>query len=184
MTRSYLDFLPSLFLSVAATNFTQCLTDFQNGTAVGGVDYDGQLVSNPRDAVGLTYDACRVSCGTGHEKFDWSVFAQQFSAWLLPWLALVSQLPFGAEIRLDNLISGEPQPALVYFIGVLNPMRQSPSLSGPPPSQHSRSPSRPSILAGPTTVSLPSITPIAGMLSTPSSIFSRFHCVSPPATDS
>ena len=29
----------------------------------------------------------------------------QFSSWLLPWLALVSQLPFGANDKLDNLDS-------------------------------------------------------------------------------
>ena len=102
--------LPLLFLSVSATNFTQCFIDFQkNDTAVGGIDYNGQAVTNPKDAVGFTYEACKQSC-RGHESFKWSVFAQQFSAWLLPWLALTSQLPFGAEIRLDNLISGKPPP--------------------------------------------------------------------------
>jgi hypothetical protein len=30
---------------------------------------------------------------------------QKFSAWLLPWLALLSQLPFGATHRLDNFVS-------------------------------------------------------------------------------
>ncbi|KAF9019431.1 hypothetical protein BDZ89DRAFT_1164657 [Hymenopellis radicata] len=28
-----------------------------------------------------------------------------FSSWLLPWLALISQLPFGAKYRLDNVIA-------------------------------------------------------------------------------
>ena len=103
-----LAFLSLFFLSVAATNFTQCLIDFQNNdTALGGVDYNGKPVANPEDAVGLTYGACKQWCGDGREPFDWSVFSQQFSAWLLPWLALISQLPFGAENSLDNLISGE-----------------------------------------------------------------------------
>ncbi|KAG2157267.1 hypothetical protein DEU56DRAFT_975432 [Suillus clintonianus] len=34
-----------------------------------------------------------------------SVFSQDFSSWLLPYLALISQLPFGAQYRLDNLMS-------------------------------------------------------------------------------
>ncbi|KAE9382354.1 hypothetical protein BT96DRAFT_298587, partial [Gymnopus androsaceus JB14] len=34
-----------------------------------------------------------------------SDFSNQFSAWLLPWLALLSQLPFGANDNLENLIS-------------------------------------------------------------------------------
>ena len=33
------------------------------------------------------------------------MFSQQFGSWLLPWLALVSQLPFGANDNLDNLIA-------------------------------------------------------------------------------
>lgn len=108
-------FFLALFVSVAAaaTNFTQCLIDFQNSNATeGGTDYHGTPVSNPKDAVALTYKTCTKRCGSGQEAFDWSVFSQQFSAWLLPWLALVSQLPFGAESRLDNLISGVfPSPA-------------------------------------------------------------------------
>ena len=108
-------FLSSLFLSAAATtNFTQCLIEFNGSNATwGGTDYNGNPVSDPRDAVALTYRACRERCGSGQEAFNWSVFSQQFSAWLLPWLALVSQLPFGAESRLDNLISGESPPARV-----------------------------------------------------------------------
>ena len=109
-------FLSLFILSVAATNFTQCLIDFQNGTAVdGGVDYNGRPVTNPKDAVGLTYERCKL-CGSGQEPFDWSVFSQQFSAWLLPWLALISQLPFGAENSLDNLISGEFSLTCVHTI--------------------------------------------------------------------
>ena len=109
-----LTFLPFFFLAVAATNLTQCLANFrENGTAKGGVDYYGVPVTSSADAVGLTYKTCTRLCGEGQEPFDWSVFSQQFSAWLLPWLALVSQLPFGAENRLDNLISGESSLANV-----------------------------------------------------------------------
>ena len=104
-----LAFLSFSFLSVAATtNFTQCLIDFRDSNAtVGGTDYYGKPVTNSTDAVGLTYKACTQWCGNGQEPFNWSVFSQQFSAWLLPWLALISQLPFGAENSIDNLISGE-----------------------------------------------------------------------------
>ena len=102
-------FLSPFFLSVAAsTNFTQCLDTFRaSGNATGGTDFFGRPVNNSQDAVSLTYNVCKSLCGTGQEAFNWSVFSQQFSAWLLPWLALVSQLPFGAENRLDNLLSGE-----------------------------------------------------------------------------
>jgi hypothetical protein len=104
----------SLLVTATPTNFTQCLDDFRNGnTTEGGTNLYGKPVSDPRDAVGLTYQACKARCGLGQESFDWSIFSQQFSAWLLPWLALVSQLPFGAESHLDNLISGESPPARV-----------------------------------------------------------------------
>ena len=101
--------LSPFFLSVAAsTNFTQCLDTFRaSGNATGGTDFAGRPVNNSQGAVSLTYNVCKSLCGTGQEAFNWSVFSQQFSAWLLPWLALVSQLPFGAENRIDNLLSGE-----------------------------------------------------------------------------
>ena len=112
-----LAFLSLFFLSVAATNFTQCLVDFRDSNATqGGTDYHGRPVTDPKDAVALTYNACNEWCGNGREPFDWSVFSQQFTAWLLPWLALLSQLPFGAEYRLDNLISGEFPPATHRWI--------------------------------------------------------------------
>ena len=112
MTRSNginsLAFLSLFFLSVAATNFTQCLVAFRDSNATdGGTNYHGKHEPDPRNAVALTYKACLEWCGDGWESFNWSVFSQQFSAWLLPWLALISQLPFGAETHLDNLLSGE-----------------------------------------------------------------------------
>jgi len=105
---AHLTLLAFFFVSVAGSaNFTQCLINFKNSNAIkGGTDYNGIPVTDPKDAVALTYETCTELCGGGQESFDWSVFSQQFSAWLLPWLALVSQLPFGAESRLDNLISG------------------------------------------------------------------------------
>ena len=91
---------------VAAANFTQCLQDFVNDpNAVGGVDSKGRPTS-PAEAVGLTYKACTARCGTGPEAFNWRTFTQLFSAWLLPWLALISQLPFGSGNNVDDFISG------------------------------------------------------------------------------
>jgi hypothetical protein len=91
----------------AKTNFNQCLSEFRNGThgTQGGVDYMGRPV-NYSDASGLTYEMCINICGPGQEPFAWSVFSQQFSSWLLPWVSLVSQLPFYGGTRLINLNSG------------------------------------------------------------------------------
>ncbi|KAL1705887.1 hypothetical protein EV121DRAFT_279306 [Schizophyllum commune] len=53
----------------------------------------------------VTYDQFQETCGSGREPFSWATFSQQFGNWLLPWLALLSQLPFGANDRLANLNS-------------------------------------------------------------------------------
>jgi len=183
MTRSSvikpLVLLPFLFLSVAATNFTQCLIDFQASNAtIGGVDSNGAHVPNPEDAVGLTYEKCAALCGSGPELFEWSIFSQQFSSWLLPWLALVSQLPFGARNRLDNLLSGEfPSVPVGVFYRFLTIIYQLSSLSDLQLSQHFRSLSQPSTLAGPAIVFRPSTTLIAPTLPGLSSTSNRFHSI-------
>ncbi|KAG1751845.1 hypothetical protein EDB19DRAFT_1903798 [Suillus lakei] len=116
---------------VVAVNFNQCLHDIvqdasttQNFT--GLLNGDGDPVSNLSDATSISYSVCTSRCGTGQEPFQWSVFSQEFSAWLLPNLALISQLPFGAQYRIDNLMSAVltiGSPALAgysLFITLLN----------------------------------------------------------------
>jgi hypothetical protein len=72
----------------------------------GKTDNHGNpLDSSTSNATAITYDLCVSRCGTGQAPFRWSIFSQQFSSWLLPWLALVSQLPFGANDKFDNLES-------------------------------------------------------------------------------
>lgn len=98
-----------LFFSslVVAVNFTQCLEDFrQNSSAVGGVDSQGFPVTNATEAVGLTYLTCIARCGTGWESFNFKQFIQMFASWFLPWLALLSQLPFGSSNYADDFVSG------------------------------------------------------------------------------
>ncbi|KAJ6475710.1 hypothetical protein C8R47DRAFT_985972, partial [Mycena vitilis] len=92
---------------VRGVNFDICLAEVQNGTwgLIGGTDNTGHPISNISQATAITYDLCVVACGSGSEPFVWNIFSEQFSAWLLPYLALVSQLPFGANNRLDNLVS-------------------------------------------------------------------------------
>ncbi|RXW13782.1 hypothetical protein EST38_g12070 [Candolleomyces aberdarensis] len=70
-----------------ATDFTNCLERVRNGEAgtgkIGATDNHGNVLEDVGKATGLTYGL----------------------SWLLPWLALVSQLPFGPKDRLDNLES-------------------------------------------------------------------------------
>lgn len=92
---------------VRAVNFDQCLATIQalpNGTE-GLLDNHGNPVSISSNATAISYDLCKSACGTDSGPFEWAVFSQQFSAWLLPWLALISQLPFGAKLRTDNVMS-------------------------------------------------------------------------------
>lgn len=57
------------------------------------------------NAVYTDYSRCEESCPNGLVKFEWTNFAQQFSTWFLPWLSLLSQLPFGARLRYENAMS-------------------------------------------------------------------------------
>ncbi|KAG2745451.1 hypothetical protein P692DRAFT_20741972 [Suillus brevipes Sb2] len=81
----------------------------QTLNASGLVDAHGGNIKNTSSeilqAVGFTYDACHSQCGSGTQQPTWANTSQQFSAWLLPYLALISQLPFGARHRIDNLMS-------------------------------------------------------------------------------
>jgi hypothetical protein len=75
-------------------------------TIDGKMDNHGNpLPPSTSNATAMTYDLCVSQCGAGQEPFKWAEFSQQFSSWLLPWLALISQLPFGANDKLDNLES-------------------------------------------------------------------------------
>ncbi|KAE9388399.1 hypothetical protein BT96DRAFT_436762 [Gymnopus androsaceus JB14] len=91
----------------ASISYNQCLLDIQAGNfgPNAGVDNFGHPVPNISQATAIPYETCVIACGGGPQPFSWSAFSNQFSAWLLPWLALLSQLPFGANDNLENLIS-------------------------------------------------------------------------------
>ncbi|KDR76728.1 hypothetical protein GALMADRAFT_66963 [Galerina marginata CBS 339.88] len=75
-------------------------------TIEGKTDNHGRpLAPSATFATAITYDLCVSQCGEPHGSFQWNPFSQQFTSWLLPWLALVSQLPFGANDKLANLES-------------------------------------------------------------------------------
>jgi hypothetical protein len=84
---------------------SKCFEDFKAGLLgqEGGVDIHGNPV-NITAAVGFTYNLCVECSGNSSTPFDGSTFVQEFGSWLLPWLALISQLPFGAKYRIDNFM--------------------------------------------------------------------------------
>ena len=105
-TQYFLAVIALLAGHVVATNFTDCMLNLQAGNAIPGLlDNTGNSVKSPLSATAISYELCKSRCGSSPEPFQWSIFSSQFSAWLLPWLALISQLPFGSRYKSDNLMS-------------------------------------------------------------------------------
>ncbi|KAJ4482096.1 hypothetical protein J3R30DRAFT_2123684 [Lentinula aciculospora] len=104
----YMVIIPYLCgISSASTNLTQCFLDVQAGKFGPdvGIDSYGNPVKNVADATAIPYDLCVVACGSGPAAFNWFNFSNQLNTWMLPWLALLSQLPFGANDKLQNLLA-------------------------------------------------------------------------------
>lgn len=45
----------------------------------------------------LSYEQCLAECGAGMGDVDWGGLSGNFGTWLLPWIALMFQIPFVAE---------------------------------------------------------------------------------------
>jgi hypothetical protein len=87
----------------------QCFIDITTNAnltnnLVGLLDGNGYPVSNISDATAISYSLCTSVCGDVRD-FQWPALSQDFSSWLLPYLALISQLPFGAQYRFDDFMS-------------------------------------------------------------------------------
>ncbi|KZP03914.1 hypothetical protein FIBSPDRAFT_941270, partial [Athelia psychrophila] len=112
-------FIPAIFLLAtlsgaqapnSTVHFDVCLQNVTNPTSpwynsTGGRSINGDSLTTMAGASAISYALCIEACGPGPEPFNWPDFSQQFSAWLLPWLALISQLPFGAGSRPENVMS-------------------------------------------------------------------------------
>ncbi len=61
--------------------------------------------TNRDSATAVSYADCIAHCGETGKRFQWAVFSQQFSAWLLPWLALISQLPYGSQYPKQDFVA-------------------------------------------------------------------------------
>jgi hypothetical protein len=83
--------------AVTAVNINQCPDDVRRAAGWNGTS-SGNSSIGPDPGVNITYAQCVATCGgNGIGDFDWMSFSQNFSTWLLPWIALIFQLPFGAE---------------------------------------------------------------------------------------
>lgn len=92
---------------LAGLDFQGCLNDVRSGSwgLDGAVDANGVQVTNLTKAVGISYQLCLKACGSGTGDFDWKTFSQQLTAWLLPWLGLISQIPYGTRDGLSDLLA-------------------------------------------------------------------------------
>ncbi|KAJ6559728.1 hypothetical protein B0H19DRAFT_1145684 [Mycena capillaripes] len=75
-------------------------------TSHGLVDISGHTTSC--DNLGITYGACQASCSMDilRQSINFSGAAIPLTTWLLPWLALIAQLPFEASDAWTNILSG------------------------------------------------------------------------------
>ncbi|KAJ7608737.1 hypothetical protein FB45DRAFT_945812 [Roridomyces roridus] len=67
----------------------------------------GATISDNSDVWGISSKACHETCGIGtiQQSVDFTTSAITMTTWLLPWLALIAQLPFEAKGWM-NLLSG------------------------------------------------------------------------------
>ena len=59
--------------------------------------WNGTNQMEPPPDLSISYEQCLTECGAGMGNVNWEGFSQNFGAWLLPWIALMFQIPFGAE---------------------------------------------------------------------------------------
>jgi hypothetical protein len=78
-----------------SAQFDVCKDNFLNqSNTTGAVDLYGNPVSSILDAQGMTYATCYALCGDGWQPDSWLTVSAYLATWLLPWIALVGQLPF------------------------------------------------------------------------------------------
>ncbi|KAJ6576151.1 hypothetical protein DFH09DRAFT_1031678 [Mycena vulgaris] len=65
---------------------------------------NGSIAATP-EIWGITFEACQATCGMDQiiQTVDFSAASVPLTTWLLPWLALVAQLPFEADGWMDLL---------------------------------------------------------------------------------
>ncbi|VDB86079.1 unnamed protein product [Peniophora sp. CBMAI 1063] len=89
------------------SDLTACLARIQSGALVlppnSTLDSTGRP-TNATNATAIPYSVCVRECGPYPAAFDWTTFSTNFSTWMLPWLALLSQLPFGSR-QWPNIMS-------------------------------------------------------------------------------
>ena len=81
-------------LGVYTVNLDECANRLKDAQAA---TWNATHPSIPPPPLNLTYEQCLAECGKGLGNISWDVFAQSITAWFLPWVVLLFQIPFGAE---------------------------------------------------------------------------------------
>lgn len=123
---SLLSFVANLsMLNAQGLDYSQCAIDAnqsywnaQNNTFL--YDQYGKPTANISQAWGVSYESCKVLCGTpvNTGNYDWNSLSQGLTSWLLPWLALTAQLPFETKDKQTNFMAlflALGSPALITF---------------------------------------------------------------------
>jgi len=86
--------LATLPLGAHTVKLTECGNRLRAAQAAA---LNGTHPLDPLPPLNVTYEQCLAECGEGLGDISWAVFTQSISAWFLPWIILVFQIPFGAE---------------------------------------------------------------------------------------
>ncbi|KAF7345250.1 hypothetical protein MSAN_01901600 [Mycena sanguinolenta] len=99
--------------TVHAPNWQDACAARFNCTSQGLLDMHAQPISCPANSTiqatpaiwGITYEACEAKCGMNLlvQSVDFYSAANSITTWLLPWIALIAQLPFEADGWMDFL---------------------------------------------------------------------------------
>ena len=111
--------------SSGGLDYSQCALDanetyFRAPNKTFLYDQHGNPTNNASQAWGISYKSCKNLCRTpenGH-FYDWNFLSQGITSWVLPWLALTAQLPFGAKGKKSNLLAlflALGSPALISY---------------------------------------------------------------------
>ena len=86
-------FIPC-FSGVNAMSLLECGERLK---AAREVSWNATNGTTPAPVLRLSREECVAECGAGIGDVSWEAFSQSFGAWFLPWIALMFQIPFGAE---------------------------------------------------------------------------------------
>ena len=104
----------SSFLKANAQNidYSQCAID-ANQTYLAApnatflYDQNGKPTNNISQAWGISYKSCVAMCSStiNTQGYEWSLWFQGLTSWVLPWLALTAQLPFETNDKQTNFMA-------------------------------------------------------------------------------